>query len=83
MSAHDLRTWPEPFQAMVDGIKRHEVRVADRAFQTNDVVGLHEWDPETGCYTGRALWFRIGYVSRGPDWGLPKELVVFTLVELQ
>jgi hypothetical protein len=79
MSAHELRTWPEPFQAVLDGTKRHEVRRDDRDFKPGDEVGLHEYDPVTQCYTGRALRFRIGYLSRGPEWGMPKGLCVFTL----
>lgn len=80
--AHELRTWPEPFQAVVDGHKRHEVRIYDRDFKPDDEVGLHEFDPSRGCYTGRTLRFRIGYLSRGPEWGLPEGLCVFTLVDL-
>jgi len=82
-ATHSLKCWPGPFQAVVDRIKRHEVRVADRTYQTNDVVWLNEWDPNDEAFTGRMLWFRIGYVSRGPDWGIPVNMVVFTLMDIE
>lgn len=46
---HHLKTWPEPFQAVIDGRKRHEVRVDDRGFAVGDVLTLKEWDPIEVC----------------------------------
>jgi hypothetical protein len=82
---HELKTWPDEFQAVLDGKKRHEVRRADRAYQTGDTVLLREWEPRyrdaPNCYTGRETIFTIGHVTAGPSWGLPEELCVFTLIE--
>lgn len=76
---HVLKCWPEPFAALRAGEKLHEVRHDDRGFQVGDFIELREWDPRA-TYTGRALTFRIGYLSRGPEWGIPVGLVVFTLL---
>ncbi len=42
---HELKTWPDPFQAVWDGRKTHEVRVNDRGFTTNDLLILREFVP--------------------------------------
>lgn len=76
---HELKTSPEPFQAVIEGRKRFELRVADRSFAVDDFVLLREWEPETGAYTGRWLRARITYIAAPGTWGLPAELCVLSI----
>lgn len=76
---HALKTWPEPYEAMVRGDKTFEIRVDDRGFAVNDLLQLREWNPGTEEYTGRQLIFRVPYLVRGPEWGLPENMVVMAL----
>lgn len=46
MTKHELKCWPESFQAIWRGEKRHEVRKNDRGFNAGDVLLLREWVPE-------------------------------------
>lgn len=73
MTTHELKIWPQFFEAVKDGRKTFEYRNNDRAFQCGDLVILNEWDPRTlpspypdkmpvTGYTGRKLCFKIGYV---------------------
>lgn len=66
---HELKCWPNYFDAIARGDKTFEVRYDDRGFQRGDTVLLREFDPNShqiigmnGTYTGRALTARIGYV---------------------
>lgn len=40
MTTHTLKTHPAPFQAVLDGSKRHEIRKADRPFAVGDVLEM-------------------------------------------
>lgn len=76
---HDLKCWPDSFEAICPGEKRFEVREDDRGFDTGDMLLLREFKPEpndslpmthagkhpTGTYTGRQVKLRVGFVLRG------------------
>jgi hypothetical protein len=89
---HTLKTWPAPFQAILDGKKRHEIRVDDRGYAEGDVLHLVEWDPSveafapmsaslrrTGDYTGRECNVRVTYLTPGGQWELPSNLCVMSI----
>ena len=79
-SVHDLKTWPEPFEAMLKGGKRHEIRNnRDRRFEIADELRLREWDPWLKKHTGRVLVVRVQYVTRGGNFGLPQGIDVMTI----
>ncbi|RYG63647.1 DUF3850 domain-containing protein, partial [bacterium] len=48
---HDLKTQPEPFQAVWSGRKNFELRQNDRDFAMGDILLLREFDPKTQTYT--------------------------------
>mgnify|MGYP007071564969 CR=1 FL=1 len=52
---HELKTWPEPFAAILDGTKRHEVRRNDRGFAVGHALHLREWLPGRWCLDCRTL----------------------------
>lgn len=79
MNYHELKTWPEYFEAVKDGSKRFEARKNDRDYQSGDAVRLREYDPEKQEYTGRDMFRRIGYVLHGGGFGLEEGYVVFSL----
>lgn len=42
---HELKTWPEFFDAVERGDKTFEVRLDDRGFQVGDELVLMRWQP--------------------------------------
>lgn len=43
---HELKTWPEFFDAVARGDKTFEVRKDDRGFQVGDELVLERWRPK-------------------------------------
>ena len=62
MKLHNLKTWPEYFQAIVDGSKTFEIRKNDRDFKVNDLLCLKEYAPERGEYTNAWFWVKVTYI---------------------
>jgi hypothetical protein len=58
------KAWPESFQAVLDGRKKFELRLADFKIKEGDVLVLREWDPAKKDYTGRSLEKTVGYVLK-------------------
>lgn len=91
MTTHELKTWPEYFEAIIRGDKSHEIRKDDRVamFVGGDKLRLMEWDPTEGAgvpgelpqprgYTGREITVDVTYVSRR-DAGIPDGYVVMSI----
>ena len=77
---HELKTWPEPFEAIWRGDKRHEIRsTRDRTFAVGDAIELHEYDPKTETYSGRVVGTVITYMTNGGEWGLPEGMCVLSI----
>jgi len=87
---HDLKTWPKEFEASLFGSKRHEFRRDDRGFNVGDLLLLREWDPEKGYlmvpegshlgdYTGRHALFKVTFITRAPDFGVPEGFCVMSI----
>ena len=76
---HELKTWPAPFQALVEGAKTFEFRKNDRGFEVGDTLRLLEFDPIIARYTRRETHCDVTYLLRGPAFGLPKGYVVMAV----
>lgn len=79
---HELRCWPEFFEAIRDGRKRFELRKDDRGFEVGDDLHLREWEPGAGEYTGRHLTVRVTYkMAGGEAWGLMNGYCILSIDE--
>jgi len=61
------KVWPEYFQAILEGRKNFELRLADFECQPGDILVLREWDPETKEYTGRQIEKEASFVVKTKD----------------
>ena len=77
---HDLKCWPEPFQAVVDGVKTAEYRRDDRGFAVGDGLLLCEWDYKTEKFTGRQVYVTVMHIVRGGTFGVPLGYAVMSIV---
>jgi hypothetical protein len=59
---HELKTWPEYYDHLVDGSKTFEFRLNDRGFKVGDVLHLREWEQPLARYTGREMYRRVTYM---------------------
>lgn len=80
-TTHDLKTWPEYFEPLQQGLKTFEFRKDDRPYAVGDVLILREWykelyedaladgsTPEEAtefAYSGRHCERRVTYIARG------------------
>jgi hypothetical protein len=62
MKVHELKCWPDFYEALVNDFKTFEVRKNDRDFQVDDTLHLREWNPANRAYTGRELLAVVLYV---------------------
>ena len=62
---HDLKIWPEYFQAVQDGRKTFEIRANDRNYLVGHILRLREWCPRRECYTGAKVERVVTYIT---DW---------------
>ncbi len=80
---HELKTWPKPFRAVIDGNKRYEIRVTDRDYRVGDELLLREWVPDVKWrstkYTGSFVLVVVTYMTKGGEWGLPDNLCVMSI----
>lgn len=80
LQTHQLKTWPEPFQALWEGTKFHELRKDDRGYVVGDWLVLNEWDPETQRYSGRSVRAVVTYITRNVQgWGLAPGFCIMSL----
>jgi ribosomal protein S17 len=60
----EKKTWPEQFQALLEGKKKFDLRLDDFNAKPGDVLVFKEFSPETKSYTGRTLEKKISYVFK-------------------
>ena len=64
----EKKIWPEPFEAILSGVKKYELRLADWECSVGDELFLREYDPDKKKYTGREMIKKVTYVGKTKDW---------------
>lgn len=60
---HELKTFPQYFYAVQQGLKPFEIRRNDRKFLVGDRLLLKEWNPLSQRYTGEELLVEVTYIT--------------------
>jgi hypothetical protein len=77
---HELKAWPEHFNAVRSGEKKCEVRRADRPYSRGDVLVLQEYvDTADGGFTGEVFAVWITHILRGGQFGIAEDYVVLSI----
>ena len=76
---HDLKIWPEYFNAVKSGDKKFEIRKNDRSFKVGDTLNLKEFDPEKKDYTDREVRRKISFILEGGSHGVEKDYVIMSI----
>lgn len=66
MKTHELKCWPEYFEAVSIGLKKFEYRKNDRNYRVGDFIKLREYNPSSKNYSGRELLKQISYIANAP-----------------
>lgn len=78
-NTHELKTWTEYFDKVVDGTKTFELRKDDRNFEVGDKLILKDYDRFRESFTGRKEFREITYKLDGGNFGLEKGFCVLGL----
>lgn len=78
---HELKTWPEYWDAIRDGRKTFELRYNDRGYQTGDVLLLKRWSRKHSCYTEPYTPLRrlVTYIASAGRFGLKENWVCMSI----
>ncbi len=58
------KTWPNSFQAALEGKKKFDLRLADFDLKEGDMLVLEEYDPKTKQYTGRSIKKKVKWLFK-------------------
>ena len=85
---HELKTDPDVFNAVCEGMKSFEIRKDDRGFKEGDSLLLRKTDlsaqdafnkNESLGYTGEEIIVGVTYILRGPVYGLSEGWVIMSI----
>lgn len=70
MQTHDLKCWPNYYEAVERGEKPFEVRRDDRGFQKGDILRLWKYDHTRGYHTTKPHGHERAKIDRLVTWVL-------------
>jgi len=76
---HQLKIYPEQFDAVRRGIKTFEYRFNDRGYKNGDTLRLLEYLPEERDYTGQYIDVKVIYLLEGGNFGIPEGYVIMSI----
>lgn len=75
---HNLKIAQAPFNAVLKGRKRFEIRKNDRDFKVGDLLTLLLFIENLNL-PGPEIQAEVTHIEYGPAWGLPEDLCVMSI----
>lgn len=79
---HEVKCWPQYYEAAVMGHKPFELRKNDRDYRIRDHLVLCAWDPMTQEFIGPRATFEITYILAGDGFVLGPDMCVLGIKPL-
>lgn len=80
---HELDSYPEQFEAIVQGIKTFMFGFNNRSFRVGDILKINEFDNDTILYTGRFVEVRVIYLQEGGENDIPEDYVIMSIKKIR
>ena len=73
MRVHKIKTLPQYFQPLCEGIKTLELRLNDRDYQVGDFLYSCEWSPNAQAFTKRTCILEVTHIVDAAEgsWLVP------------
>lgn len=78
---HTLKTLPESYDAIYEGLKTWDFRKNDRNYQVGDTLRLLRWSPVSKLYTGEEMCRQVTWMLDGGRFGVPEGYCIMSLSE--
>ena len=78
-TVHELKIHPEPFSAVVIGVKTFEYRLDDRGYQVGDILRLNEYNPIQESYTNQKADVIVTFILEGGQYDIPTGYVIMSI----
>ena len=79
MKTHELKTWPQSYEAIKSGEKTFEYRLNDRDYKVGDLLLLRNFDPNTKQYLNDEILVKVTYIVYGGVYGIPKDYCIMAI----
>lgn len=76
---YELNIHPEPFNAVVSGVKTFEYRLDDRGYQVGDILRLNEYNPIQESYTNQKADVIVTFILEGGQYDIPTGYVIMSI----
>lgn len=80
---HELDSYPEQFEAIVQGLKTFMCGFNNQSFRVGDKLKINEFDDDKILYTGRFIEVRIIYLQEGGANDIPEDYVIMSIKKIR
>ncbi len=80
---HELDSYPEQFEAIVQGLKTFMCGFDNQSFRVGDKLKINEFNPETILYTGRFTEMKVIYIQEGRKNDIPDNYIIMSIKKIR